>query len=376
MSAVNKVLVIGGGFSGMAAAITLARGGIQVDLVENDPYWQPLGAGITINGATLRALQSLGLYDEIGKAGCLTDGVDMHLADGQYLTRLPTPSPEGANVAGSGGILRPILARIMAEATRKEGVSIRLGCSYELVEPHDDCVHVRFTDQTEDDYDLLIGAEGLHSNLRKIFFPEIPEPEYIGQGVWRGLFPRPTSIDRVHMWMGDHLKLGVNPVSDDQMYMFITEDRPTKEHIDTASWPQVFADLMSQFPEPVIADLIPYAFDDGANIDYRPLFNLLVPVPWNRGRILLIGDTVAATTPHMASGAGIGIESGIVLSEELLRTENLDEAMAHFHERRWERCRMVVENSERLARIEIEGGDKRKHSQIMGDTMAELAKPI
>ena len=90
----------------------------------------------------------------------------------------------------------------------------------------------------------------------------------------------------------------------------------------------------------------------------------------------LIGDTVAATTPHLASGAGIGIESGIVLAEELGRHGDLQTALDRFHARRWERCRLVIHNSERLCRIEIEGGDKQEHARIMRESIAALAQPI
>ncbi|MCY1546490.1 FAD-dependent urate hydroxylase [compost metagenome] len=178
------------------------------------------------------------------------------------------------------------------------------------------------------------------------------------------------------MWLGEHIKLGVNPVSKTHMYMFITEDRPTKEHIDPSTWPQVFAGLMRGFPDPLVTSLIPEALKPEAAIDYRPLANLLVPAPWNRGRVVLIGDTVAATTPHLASGACIGIESGIVLAEELVAAADLQTALDRFHARRFERCRLVIHNSERLCRIEIEGGDKQEHQQIMRESLMALAQPI
>ena len=100
-----------------------------------------------------------------------------------------------------------------------------------------------------------------------------------------------------------------------------------------------------------------------------------MPAPWYRGRAVLIGDAVHATTPHLGSGACIGIEDGIVLGEEL-GTAPLGQALARFMERRWERCRMVVENSRRLGEIEITGGDKREHSQLMQASFAALAEPI
>jgi len=158
--------------------------------------------------------------------------------------------------------------------------------------------------------------------------------------------------------------------------MFITEDRPTKEHIDQATWPEVVAGLMRPFTDPIIQSLIPEISKPEAAIDYRPLANLLVPTPWNRGRVVMIGDTVAATTPHLAAGAGIGIESGIVLAEELARNDDLQTALDAFHARRWPRCELVVRNSERLCHIEIEGGDKAEHAQIMRDSAIALAQPI
>jgi len=376
MTAVNKVLVIGGGFSGMAAAIQMRKAGIEVDLVEIDPDWCPLGAGITINGATLRALHSLGLYDEFLRQGFVSDGVDLKTKSGHLIFTIPTPRPEGADVAGGGGIMRPRMAKMLADATRESGVSVRLGCTFTELDFADDSINVSFTDGSQSRYDLVIGADGVHSTLRKQFLPEIPEPEYIGQGVWRAVMPRPAGVERPGMWVGEHIKLGINPVSDTHMYMFITEDRPTKDYIEPKTWPSVFVQLMDLFDDPLVQGLREYALTPEANIDYRPLANLLVPTPWNRGRLVMIGDTVAATTPHLASGAGIGIESGIVLGEELAASDDVNVALDRFHERRWERCRMVVKNSERLCHIEIEGGDKEEHSTIMRSSLSDLCKPI
>ena len=221
-----------------------------------------------------------------------------------------------------------------------------------------------------------MAADGVHSPLRAKFIPEVGPLQYIGQGVWRAVCPRPTGLCRPAMWLGQHIKAGVNPCSPFQMYLFITEDRPTKEHINPATWPAVMQGLLQPFESPVLRALIPHMLKPEAAIEYRPLANLLLPTPWNRGRVVFIGDTVAATTPHLASGAGIGIESGIVLGEELERHSDLQSALDAFHTRRYERCRLVVKNSERLCKIEIEGGDKDEHTQIMRDSMMALAQPI
>jgi 2-polyprenyl-6-methoxyphenol hydroxylase-like FAD-dependent oxidoreductase len=111
-------------------------------------------------------------------------------------------------------------------------------------------------------------------------------------------------------------------------------------------------------------------------IIFRPLEGLLVDRPWYRGRTVLIGDAVHATTPHLASGACIGIEDAIVLVEELEQAPSLAAALESFQQRRWERCRMVVENSARLGEIEITGGDKAEHMRLMHTSFAALAEPI
>ena len=90
----------------------------------------------------------------------------------------------------------------------------------------------------------------------------------------------------------------------------------------------------------------------------------------------MIGDTVHATTPHLASGAGIGIESAIVLAEELLAHNDLQVALSRFEMRRWERCELVVLNSARLCEIEKSGVGKEEHAHIMRESTAMLAEPI
>ena len=93
MGAANRVLVVGGGFSGMAAAIQMRKAGMHVELVEIDPSWCPLGAGITVNGPTLRALETIGVYGEFVRLGFVSDGVELQAPDGQRLATSSTCMP-------------------------------------------------------------------------------------------------------------------------------------------------------------------------------------------------------------------------------------------------------------------------------------------
>jgi 2-polyprenyl-6-methoxyphenol hydroxylase-like FAD-dependent oxidoreductase len=375
VSAARRVLVIGGGFSGMSAAIELRKRGVDVDLVELDPAWRSYGAGISLGGATLRAFRTLGILDAFLTHGFASDGVELHLPHGPIVSTVPTPRIAGPDVPGGGSIMRPVLARILAEATRAAGTHVRLGCSFSALDPRGDGVDVRFSDGTEARYDLVIGADGIHSSVRRAIAPEAPEPTYVGQSVWRAVMPRHPAINTVSMWLGPHVKPGLNPVSATEMYMFITEPRPTRDRIDASEFVGRVKDLLAEFPDPILRE-VREQLGPSSNIVFRPVERLLLPKPWYRGRVVLIGDAAHATTPHLASGACIGIEDALVLAESLEQATEIDHALDAWQERRWERCRMVVENSARLGDIEINGGDKNEHARIMRDSMIALAQPL
>jgi 2-polyprenyl-6-methoxyphenol hydroxylase-like FAD-dependent oxidoreductase len=372
---VNKVLIIGGGFSGMAAAIELCKRDIEVDLVEIDPEWRSYGAGISLGGATMRALDQLGVIEAFLAAGAASDGVELFIPTGQKIAELPTPRLAGPDVPGNGAIMRPALARILADATRKAGANVRLGCTFNSFAQDAGGVDVSFSDGRDGRYDLVIGADGLYSKLRPALFPDAPEPRYCGQGVWRAVLPRAAEVNGTMMWMGPKIKPGLNPVSRDEMYLFVTEDRASRDFIDPAGFLPHLKSLLAPFPAPLL-QRVREQLNDQSQIIYRPLESMFMPSPWYRGRVVLIGDAVHATTPHMASGACIGIEDALVLADELGKAGSVDQALDRYLARRWERCRMVVQNSGRLGEIEIAGGDKEEHARIMRATLAALAAPI
>jgi len=371
---VDKALVIGGGFSGMSAAIQLRKVGVNVDLVEIDSDWRSYGAGITIGGPALRACRTIGVLDQMMKLGALTDGVELFTSQGHPIAKLPTPRSAGNDVPGTGGIMRPVLAKILADATRASGTQVRLGCTFTGISQTSDHVALTFSDGSRGTYDLVIGADGLNSATRKALFPDAPTPRYTGQGVWRAVAPR-DGVERAGMAYGKRTKTGYNPVSASEMYLFVTEDRPTNTRTpDQELLPRLRA-LLEEFTFPVIRKIADHLGPDSL-ICYRPLESLLMPRPWSRGRVVLIGDAVHATTPHLAAGAGIGIEDAIVLAEEVRSATQVDAALQAFELRRWERCRMVVENSARLGEIEAQAGDQQEHGRIMRESMMALAAPI
>ncbi len=89
----------------------------------------------------------------------------------------------------------------------------------------DDKVHVRFSDGSEGSYDLVIGADGVHSQTRAMVFPEAETPQFTGQAVWRYNLPRPADLDAMHVYNGP-IGVGLVPISREVMYMYATTPEP------------------------------------------------------------------------------------------------------------------------------------------------------
>jgi 2-polyprenyl-6-methoxyphenol hydroxylase-like FAD-dependent oxidoreductase len=374
MIGIGKALVIGGGVGGMCAAIELRKRGVSVDLVEIDAQWRVYGAGITISGPTLRAFKTIGVVDRIMAEGWCSDGLDMFLADGTKIGHVASPRVAGPEIPSGGGIMRPVLARILGDATRASGTNVRLGVTFTSIEQDDDGVTVSFTDGTTGRYDIVIGADGCNSKVREVLFPNADRPRFTGQACWRAVVPRPPEIQCGAMYLGKNIKAGINPVSRDEMYLFFLDKRDKPDHIEPEAWPALLRELLAEFKGPV-AD-IRDSITPQSRIIYRPLFALLLPRPWHRGRAILIGDAAHSTTPHLASGAGIAVEDAIVLVEELERGGAVEEVFKRYTERRFDRCRTVVENSVRLGEIEQTGGSPQEHERLMRESMSALLAPI
>lgn len=371
----QSILIVGGGFSGMAAAIELSKLGADVDIVEIDENWRTDGAGITVSGPTLRALSNVGVFERFSEEGSLQDALEMYTGNGDLIMRVPSALVPGTNIQAFGGIMRPALAKILADATKETNTNVRLGVTFSSIEEKEDRVLVSFTDGTSKTYDMVVGADGLNSSVREAIVPNAPTPQYTGQGVWRAVVPR-YGLDCSPMYLGATGKVGFNPVSKDSMYMFYTEARPNRDRIPEDQVLPHLKGLIEPFTAEIVVKVKEYLNED-CQILYRPLEVMLLERPWYRGRVLLIGDAVHATTPHLASGAGMGIEDAVVLGQEFAKGGELSEVMDRYQNRRWERCRLVVNNSMRLGEIELANGyPKEEHAQIMAISGAGLLAPF
>lgn len=368
-----KVLIVGGGIGGMSTAIVMQRNGCAVDLIDIDPEWRVYGAGITITGPTLRALKAVGVYEEIAATAYVGHGIRVCDTQGNLLRELPTPIPPEAGVAGSGGTLRPTLHKILSKRVSESGAVVRLGITVESFEQDAAGVDVLFSDGTTGRYDLVVGADGVFSRIRTLIFPGAPKPIYTGQSAWRLNLKRPPEINCRHYFLGGPHKVGFTPVSDTEMYLFLLERTP-QVFRDDAELPDYLRGLLAEYGGPLAA--IRDGIDTHSEIVFRPLEAFFLDVPWHVGRVVLIGDAAHPTTPQLASGAGIAVEDGLVLAEELLVDRPMAETLEAFTARREERCRMVVEGSIEIGRLEQERAPVEQQTAVVERALAKLAEPL
>lgn len=374
MSVIKTALIVGGGVGGMSTAIALSRIGISVELIDLDPNWGALGAGITITGPTLRAFKDLGVYDDVVALAYVGEGIQVCDTQGEPLRRLPTPMPEEAGVHSSGGIMRPTLHKILAGHVTALGVKVRTGLTVDVLTQDADGVDANFSDGTTGRYDLVIGGDGLNSRVRHLAFTGAPEPAYTGQMAWRVTVPRPTEVERRTYFLGGPHKVGVTPVSEDEMYLFLLE-RSEKLFYEDEGLPAKMAALLDGYGGSIIEG-VKAALVPGAYVNVRPLEGFVMETPWHRGRILLIGDAAHPTTPQLASGAGIAIEDALVLAEEFAKGNGVEETLQVYTQRREWRCRLVVSSSVRIGELEQAQAPVEEQTAIVEYALARLAEPV
>ncbi len=370
MTHVGKALIVGGGIGGMATAIRLRELGVDVDLIDLDPEWRVYGAGITITGPTLRAYKRLGLIDAIKAEGAITNGSRIFRYDGLHLKDLDEPALE-EGLPATGGIMRPILHRIMQQRVNALETNVRLGLTVTGLNNAGDGVDVTFSDTSAGRYDLVVGSDSIHSTVRDIAFPHMAPTKRTGQGCWRISIQRPPGFDRSEFYFGHTNPAGITACSPDKVYMWMLT-----KHIRGGRIPddQLFDKLHAHLTD--FGGSIGWIRDNMQRsdwINYRPLAAAIQPAPWHNGRIVLVGDSAHATTPHLASGAGMAVESALVLAEELESAETIETGLVAYQERRFERCRDVVETSIAVGQLQLDGGSPDQVGEMIGAALHRLA---
>ncbi|WP_026404481.1 FAD-dependent monooxygenase [Actinomadura rifamycini] len=361
----ENVLIVGAGTAGPALATLLARAGVAVDVAELGARPAALGSGITLQGNALRVLRDLGVWERVAAAGFAFDVLGLRAPDGTLLAEIPDVRSGGPDLPATVGMHRPELNRILADATRDAGARIRYGTTVDALDDRGDHVVAHLSDGTAARYDLVVGADGVRSAVRRLIGIGT-EPAPTGMGIWRVHTRRPERVERTDLVYGGPCFIaGYCPTGPDTMYAYLVERARPRESIADADKPAHMRALAEAYGG-VWAE-IRDDITDPDRINYTWFESLLVDRPWNRGRVVLIGDAAHACPPTLAQGAAQCLEDAAVLAELLLAAGGPGRAVFEaFMDRRYERARAVVEASVRLGEWQLDPSPDADVPGLMG----------
>jgi 2-polyprenyl-6-methoxyphenol hydroxylase-like FAD-dependent oxidoreductase len=341
---VRRVLLVGGGIAGLATAAGLARAGIACEIVEKAEQWGPVGAGIVLGVNAMSVMRGLGLADQAEALGtrlrrsALTDqsGRELAVTDFSLLEK-----EFGPVVALHRAELHDVLRGGAAS------VPVTLGASVERIDDRGDRVEVRLTTGREDSFDLVVGADGLRSVVRRLVFGEFP-PVYAGYTCWRLVVESPDLDLEVREMWGRGRRFGIVPIGGGRVYCFAVANAPRGTPDPPEGRLERFRARYAEFGYAVPRILA--RLEDPAQLIHNDLEEV-PPLPWSKGRVVLIGDAAHAMTPNMGQGAAMGLEDSAVLVELLREGGAVEHALAALATRREPRARWVQRQSRRIGRI-------------------------
>jgi FAD-dependent urate hydroxylase len=331
----RRVLIVGGGIAGLALAPMLARTGVAVDVIEREPAWRHAGTGVYLPGNAARALRALGLEAQVASRG--VEIARQRFCDhrGRLLCEV--------DVAELWAAVGPCLALHRAElhALLREAagdVPIRTGLALERLAQRDGIVAVEFSDGTNGEYDLVVGADGIHSAVRRLTFEPTAVPRPVGQVGWRFLAPRPPEVRTWSVMLGRGTAFLTLPLAGDRVYCYCDVVSAHGNDTPERGPAERFSELFAEFAEPA-ATLLD-ALDAAADIHVSTIEEVALD-RWAHEGVVLIGDAAHATSPNMAQGAAMALEDALVLTDCLHRTPAIPDALAAFHARRRRRTDWV-----------------------------------
>jgi 2-polyprenyl-6-methoxyphenol hydroxylase-like FAD-dependent oxidoreductase len=340
---VGRILVVGGGIAGLSAAIALNDAGLTVELVEARPQWPVTGAAITMHANGVRALGQLGLSAGLGAAAAVLPTWSFHDAHGNLLCTTDL-TDLWRGVGPCLGVTRMELQRLLV--ARASPIPYRLGLAVIDLAPRAEAVTVEFGDESTGEYDLVVGADGLRSTVRRLAV-SAESPRNAGTLAWRSVGrTRPPNLDGLQVMLGEGRFFGLVPVGDGGTYGFagLVSDRiqvPTESLLDR--FREHFADFGGFVPAYLdslnAADPVHVGMVEWISLDR-----------WHADRVVIIGDAAHAAPPHMGEGGSLAVEDALVLAQELRNADTIQTALQAYEARRRPRVNWVQEQSLAAAR--------------------------
>jgi 2-polyprenyl-6-methoxyphenol hydroxylase-like FAD-dependent oxidoreductase len=323
-----RAVVAGGGIGGLCAALALRRAGWDVTVRERAAAFEPVGAGITLQANALAGLDALGVGDAVRALGSVDAPGGTRTPDGRWLARIDAAALEAELGTAALGIHRASLHHILRAAL-----------------PAADLVAGSAVTEVPVDADLVVGADGIDSTIRRLLWPGTTA-EYAGSTAWRAVTDEPwTGELSVAITWGRGTEFGMVPLGDGRVYWFgaVKVAEGTRFPDEAAEVRRVFG----RWHEP-----IPALLAATSTVLRHDLRHLAKPLPtYVRGSVVLLGDAAHAMTPNLGQGAAQAIEDAVVLGSCCPVGRPLAEGLAEYDARRRPRSQAVALASYRVGRF-------------------------
>jgi len=340
-----RAIIVGGGIGGLTTALCLHRAGVEVEVHEAAREVRPLGVGINLLPHSVRVLRELGLQAALAKNGIETAALIYVNKFGQRIWQEPRGIAAGYAVP-QYSIHRGELQMILYEAAKSalpDG-TIRTGSTLSGFSQDASGITAQFVDRASGQTlsvpgDILIAADGIHSTVRHMFYPDEGAPRYSGRTLWRATSESTPFLDgRSMAWAGhDNQKFVCYPISAEaarhgrSLVNWIAELRvPMEMTPSRADWNRrVEKDMFrAPFQSWNFGWLnVPQLIDQAEAVYEFPMVDR-DPVPrWTHGRVTLLGDAAHPMYPVGSNGASQAILDAEELARQLSTLESPQAAL-------------------------------------------------
>ncbi|WP_152184984.1 FAD-dependent monooxygenase [Segeticoccus rhizosphaerae] len=327
-----RVLIVGGGIAGLAAAIGLARVGAQVTVMEQAGQFGEVGAGLSVWPNALRALDELGVGEQVRARARVARRPVIRDVSGRALST--------TDLAETERLFGPLLIIHRAElldvlvGALPAPVTLRRGVVVKAVQSDGSVAHSAGTTGA----DLVVGADGINSTVRTGLWRQARRPRYLGYSTYR-MLTDPTDIDEDGEMWGRGLRFGWAPLPDGRVYCFAVVNTPAGQV------PQALSQVAERFsgwhaPVPQLLRAVPPEV-----VLHHDLYELPPLSTYVSGRVGLIGDAAHGMAPNLGQGAGQGIEDAVTLAAVLNAAPSIPAALAAYDRQRRTRTQSVARRS-------------------------------
>ena len=355
MTHTRTALVIGGGIAGPVAAMALQQAGIEATVYEAHPRSaEGIGVFLTLASNGIDALRTIDADRPVLAAGFPTPGIMLRSTTGKNLgaTRIGLSLPDGAT---SHTLKRADLYKAIHDEATSRGIVVEHGKRLIDVGQTGDGVRAVFEDGSDATGEVLIGADGIHSVVRRLIDPNAPAPAYVGL-VNLGGYARGVQVDAepgsYTMIFGKRAFFGYVLAPGGEVWWFANVprgDEPARgelEAITAEEWQRRLAELYAEDAGPAVR--LVQASDTADIMKASPIHSIPHLPVWHTGRMIVIGDAAHAPTPTSGQGASLCIEDAIVLAKCLRDLPDPQQAFARFEALRRPRVERIIKQAARI----------------------------